>query len=141
MASDTVFRAQTVGSLLRPPELKQARQELETGRISPIEFKRIEDGAVDRALVLQEGAGLDIVGDGEMRRAHFTGPLSEVVAGMDQIQAPVQQWHGGGAQAPTYAHVRVVTGRLRRLRSRPRRSLSTCARGPAFRSRPRSPAR
>lgn len=115
-----IYRAQTVGSLLRPPELKQARQELEAGRLSPHQFKRIEDEAVDQALALQERAGLDTVSDGEMRRAHFTGPLSEVVAGMDSVPAPVQHWHGGGAkdgEEPTYAHVRAVTGKLRRLRS------------------------
>jgi len=118
MASDHIYRAQTVGSLLRPPELKQARADLDAGRIDPLSFKRIEDRAVDEALALQERAGLDIVSDGEMRRAHFTGPLSEVVAGMDSVRAPVQHWHGGGeGEEPTYAHVRAVTGKLRRLRS------------------------
>jgi 5-methyltetrahydropteroyltriglutamate--homocysteine methyltransferase len=117
LASDHIYRAQTVGSLLRPPQLKQARQDLQAGRISPLEFKRIEDGAVDAALALQERAGLDIVSDGEMRRAHFTGPLSEVVAGMEAVRAPVQRWHGGGDGEPTYAHTRAVTGKLRRLRS------------------------
>lgn len=129
MRSDQIHRAQTVGSLLRPPELKQARQGLEAGRLSAIDFKRVEDAAVDEALALQERAGLDMVSDGEMRRAHFTGPLSEVVAGMDSIEAPVQHWHGSGSRSgqgsgggsgdgePTYAHARVVTGKLRRLRS------------------------
>jgi 5-methyltetrahydropteroyltriglutamate--homocysteine methyltransferase len=113
-----VYRAQTVGSLLRPPELKQARQDLEAQRITPLQFKRIEDAAVDHALALQTKAGLDMVSDGEMRRAHFTGPLSEVVAGMEAIRAPVQHWHGSGERdEPTYAHVRAVTGKLRRLRS------------------------
>lgn len=117
MATYHMYRAQTVGSLLRPPELKQAREDLEAGRLSALEFKRIEDAAVDRALALQQSAGLDIVGDGEMRRAHFAGPLSEVVAGMEPVRAPVQRWHGGGDEEPTYAHVRAVTGKLRRLRS------------------------
>ncbi len=118
MAADHVYRAQTVGSLLRPPELKQARHDLEAQQITPLEFKRIEDEAVDRALALQTQAGLDIVSDGEMRRAHFTGPLSEVVAGMDAVEAPVQHWHGSAeGDEPTYAHVRAVTGKLRRLRS------------------------
>jgi 5-methyltetrahydropteroyltriglutamate--homocysteine methyltransferase len=104
--------------LLRPPELKQAREDLRAGRITPLGLKRIEDEAVDQALALQERAGLDIVSDGEMRRAHFTGPLSEVVAGMEAVRAPVQQWHGTGeGDEPMYAHVRAVTGKLRRLRS------------------------
>ncbi len=47
-------RADTVGSLLRPPELKAAREQ----------FKRIEDGAVDEAMRLQEEAGLEVGTDG-----------------------------------------------------------------------------
>ncbi len=114
-----VPRAETVGSLLRPAELKDARTALAAGRISPREFKRVEDRAVDAALALQERAGLDVVSDGEMRRAHFTGPLSEVVEGMEEVRAPAQSWHGTGGSAgqATYQHVRAVTGRLRRVRS------------------------
>jgi 5-methyltetrahydropteroyltriglutamate--homocysteine methyltransferase len=58
-----------------------------------------------------------VIGDGEMRRAHFTGPLSEVVEGMDDVPAPAQQWHGDAGGEKQYAHVRAVTGKLRRLRS------------------------
>lgn len=49
MATDRIYRAQTVGSLVRPPELKQARKALEAGHIDPREFKRIDDQAVDQA--------------------------------------------------------------------------------------------
>ncbi len=65
------YRADTVGSLLRPPYLIEARQKLEEGRIDPAEFKRIEDRAVDAAIALQEGVGLEIVTDGELRRFTF----------------------------------------------------------------------
>ena len=47
-------RADTVGSLLRPPELQAARERYAAGYLSAAEFKRIEDKAVDEALRLQE---------------------------------------------------------------------------------------
>ncbi|MDX6552295.1 MAG: 5-methyltetrahydropteroyltriglutamate--homocysteine methyltransferase, partial [Gaiellales bacterium] len=57
-----------VGSLLRPSELLEARERFDRGELSPADFKRIEDAAVDAAVRLQEEAGLDVVTDGEMRR-------------------------------------------------------------------------
>src|SRR5262249_46618353 len=50
-----------VGSLLRPPELLEARERFDRGELPPAEFKRIEDAAVDWALGLQEDAGIDVV--------------------------------------------------------------------------------
>ena len=59
-------RADVVGSLLRPPELLEARRRFEEGGISVPEFKRAEDRAVDWAISLQERAGLPVVTDGEL---------------------------------------------------------------------------
>jgi 5-methyltetrahydropteroyltriglutamate--homocysteine methyltransferase len=116
--SPGVTRAEPVGSLLRPPALLQARREHEAGRLGAADFKRIEDAAVDRAIAVQQAAGLDVVTDGEQRRAHFTGPLSEAVAGLGEIPADRLEWHGSGpAGEMTYAHRRAVTGRLTRTRS------------------------
>jgi 5-methyltetrahydropteroyltriglutamate--homocysteine methyltransferase len=113
-----VTRAEPVGSLLRPAELLQARRDRQAGRLAPAEFKRIEDAAVDRAVALQETAGLDVVTDGEQRRSHFTGPLSEAVAGLGDIAADRIEWHGQEpADDMTHAHRRAVTGKLQRQRS------------------------
>jgi 5-methyltetrahydropteroyltriglutamate--homocysteine methyltransferase len=71
LAETAVFHAEPVGSLLRPPELIAARQELRAGRLGAEEYRRIEDRAVDDALRLQEDVGLDVVTDGEMRRDIF----------------------------------------------------------------------
>jgi len=61
-----------VGSLLRPAELLAAQEKFGTGELQPADFKRVEDWAVDQAVALQEETGLEIVTDGEMRRAsHF----------------------------------------------------------------------
>jgi 5-methyltetrahydropteroyltriglutamate--homocysteine methyltransferase len=79
------IRSDVVGSLLRPPYLVQAREALEAGRLAPPEFKRVEDRAVDEAVALQEGAGLDVVTDGEVRRYAFFGHLIDAVEGFDKF--------------------------------------------------------
>jgi 5-methyltetrahydropteroyltriglutamate--homocysteine methyltransferase len=62
------FRADHVGSLLRPPELRRARDDHAAGRISAAELRRVEDEAIRRAVKLQQEAGLKSVTDGEYRR-------------------------------------------------------------------------
>ena len=74
-----------IGSLLRPPYLLEARQQVERGDLSPVAFKRIEDRAVDEAVALQEAAGLDVVTDGEQRRYAFFGHLVEALEGFDKF--------------------------------------------------------
>jgi 5-methyltetrahydropteroyltriglutamate--homocysteine methyltransferase len=85
MAPVTPWRSDVVGSLLRPAALSSARCELEAGRLGAADFKRIEDGAVDDAVALQEGADLDVVTDGEMRRYAFYGHLIDAVEGFDKF--------------------------------------------------------
>ncbi len=65
------FRADQVGSLLRPPELKNARQDHAAGRISAQDLHRIEDAAIRRVVVQQEAVGLQSITDGEFRREDF----------------------------------------------------------------------
>ena len=77
-----IYRAQPIGSMPRPRHLKQAREDAAAGRLSPVELKRVEEGAVDDAIAAQEQAGLDVVTDGEARRGHFPGSLSEAVTGL-----------------------------------------------------------
>ena len=74
-------RTDVVGSLLRPPELLDARERFARAELSPAAFKRIEDAAVDAALRLQEAAGLEVLTDGEMRRLSFQSQLTEAVEG------------------------------------------------------------
>ena len=63
------FRADHVGSLLRPPWLHAARAERAAGTISAEELRAVEDRAVRDAVALQQEAGLQSVTDGEFRRA------------------------------------------------------------------------
>jgi 5-methyltetrahydropteroyltriglutamate--homocysteine methyltransferase len=83
------FRSEVVGSLLRPDELKVAREQLAAGTLTAAAFKSLEDRAVDKAVQRQEAAGLDVVTDGEMRRYAFFGHMIEALAGFDP--------HGGWA--------------------------------------------
>jgi 5-methyltetrahydropteroyltriglutamate--homocysteine methyltransferase len=79
------IRSDTVGSLLRPAALVQAREALAAGRLGAAEFKRVEDRAVDEAVRLQEDAGLDVVTDGELRRYAFFGHLIDALDGFDKF--------------------------------------------------------
>ena len=89
--------ADIVGSLLRPPWLLQARQNLEANTLTRAEFKAIEDQAVDAAVALQEEAGLEVVTDGEMRRQSFQSQLPEAVDGFGEYALDAflwGEWHG-----------------------------------------------
>ena len=77
-------RGETIGSLLRPDYLLDARRRLAQGELTPAAFKRLEDRAVDEAVALQEAAGLDIVTDGEQRRYAFFGHLVDALEGFDK---------------------------------------------------------
>ena len=65
------FRADHVGSLLRPPELKKARQDRSEGKISAQELKSGEDAGIRRVIIQQEQVGLQSITDGEFRREDF----------------------------------------------------------------------
>ena len=65
------FRADHVGSLLRPPELLKARDDHATGRIDAAELRRIEDDAIRHIVRMQEEIGLQSATDGEFRRASW----------------------------------------------------------------------
>jgi 5-methyltetrahydropteroyltriglutamate--homocysteine methyltransferase len=62
------LRAETIGSLLQPEYLLQARLSAQSEAIPIEELRAVEDRAVREAVALQEEAGLDVVTDGEMRR-------------------------------------------------------------------------
>jgi len=62
------FRADQVGSLLRPAHLIEAREQRRKRLLSDDELKRIEDEAIREVVARQEAAGLRVVSDGEFRR-------------------------------------------------------------------------
>jgi 5-methyltetrahydropteroyltriglutamate--homocysteine methyltransferase len=84
--------ADIVGSLLRPPELLLAQKQLAAGAITTAEFKSIEDRAVDDAIALQEGIGLEVVSDGEMRRQSFQSQMTAAVSGFGEFDLDAFLW-------------------------------------------------
>ena len=65
------FRADHVGSLLRPRALLQAREDLAAGKIDAAELRHLEDAAIEDVIALQREAGLRTVTDGEFRRGSW----------------------------------------------------------------------
>jgi methionine synthase II (cobalamin-independent) len=76
------FRAEHVGSLLRPPELLQARTEHHAGRRSAAELCHIEDAAVRDAVLMQQEIGRQGVTDGEFRRGPWHMDFRQQIAGV-----------------------------------------------------------
>ena len=81
----STYRSDVVGSLLRPQYLKEARKKRDIGELTHVEFKKIEDRAVNEAIDTQLKAGLDVITDGEMRRYAFYGHLIDAVEGYDKF--------------------------------------------------------
>lgn len=111
-----IYRAEVVGSLLRPDELKRARAAHDAGDLSHADFKRVEDAAVDEAIAIQERAGVDVITDGEMRRFFFFGPLTEAAEGVSPVEGAAVVWRddsGGEAQPQPAA----LTTEIRQTRS------------------------
>jgi len=111
-----IARSDVVGSLLRPPALLEAREGVAAGRLSPAEFKRIEDRAVDEAVALQEAARLDVITDGEQRRYAFFGHLIEALDGFDRLGGWAIAFHNEAGEELTFKRP-VVVERLRWRRS------------------------
>lgn len=65
------FRAEHIGSLLRPPELLKAREDHAAGKLPAADLHAIEDEAIRKAVAMQEEAGLQAITDGEYRRGVF----------------------------------------------------------------------
>ncbi len=114
------YRADVVGSMLRPPYLIEAREKHAAGRLSDAEFKRVEDRAVDECVAIQERAGLDVVTDGEMRRNVFASQLVQATEGFEPVEGNTVDWFTlkGKKESST-----VTVGLVRRIKRR--RHLST----------------
>src|SRR5919107_5248245 len=69
--TDPPFRADHVGSLLRPQRLLEAREDLAAAKISADELKQIEDDSIRDVVRMQEDVGLQSATDGEFRRASW----------------------------------------------------------------------
>lgn len=77
------YRADHVGSLLRPKELLEARRRHERGEISARELRAVEDRSIREVVRLQEDAGLEAITDGEFRRAIFHVDFLKQIRGVN----------------------------------------------------------
>src|SRR3954452_17915913 len=76
------YRADHVGSLLRPPELLEARAKYAEERLSEAGLTEIENAAVLKALEVQRAAGIDVFTDGEYRRASWSQAATNSIDGL-----------------------------------------------------------
>lgn len=118
-----MIHADVVGSMLRPPELLEAREKFLSGKLSTPDFKRVEDDSVRRAIKIQEDAGLPVVTDGEMRRESFQSQMVEATEGFGEHSIDSYlwgDWHGDdgtvGDKATERPETMGVVGKLRRRR-------------------------
>lgn len=77
------FRADRVGSLLRPPALRQAFKLHMNGSIGDAAFNKIQDDCIRAVLKLQESTGLEVANDGEFRRRFYWSRFVERVEGFE----------------------------------------------------------
>jgi 5-methyltetrahydropteroyltriglutamate--homocysteine methyltransferase len=109
------FRADHVGSLLRPAQLTAARAAHAQGRLPSSELHEVEDAAIADAVLHQEAVGLPVVTDGEFRRAYwhldFLTSFSSVKRTAPKL---VAQFHTHDGPIAMEAHGLEVTGKIQR---------------------------
>jgi len=88
------FRADHVGSLLRPAALKDARARHAKGEIDDAALKAVEDREIERVVRKQEEVGLKLATDGEFRRSWWHFDFFKGLQGVDPISAPPIKFHG-----------------------------------------------
>src|SRR6185312_11750514 len=88
------------------------------GQLPAPDFKRLEDRAVDQVIAMQEGTGVDVVSDGEMRRFLFMGPITETVEGIEFVEHDTPMpWTAPDGQQLEWMPPAAVTSKLRKVRS------------------------
>jgi 5-methyltetrahydropteroyltriglutamate--homocysteine methyltransferase len=88
------FRADHVGSLLRPPALKDARARHAEGKITAAQLKEVEDREIEKAIKKQEEIGLKLATDGEFRRSWWHFDFFRGLKGVSFFEMESIQFHG-----------------------------------------------
>jgi 5-methyltetrahydropteroyltriglutamate--homocysteine methyltransferase len=112
------YRADHVGSLLRPKALLEAWDAHERGELAEERLIEVEDQAILEVLKLQRDAGVDVVTDGEFRRLSWLSNLHDAAEGLSRKDEPGYPpfWRGPGetvANAEMPVKAIVCTGKLR----------------------------
>ena len=127
------YRADQVGSLLRPPELLQARKAYQARDIGVEELRRVEDRAITEALEMQRQVGIEVYTDGEMRRDAWMSDVADAVEGFVDDHHLIH-WHkpdGNTEDEPSRAKIAGATlHQVRRLTAHEVSFLKQYAPGP-----------
>jgi 5-methyltetrahydropteroyltriglutamate--homocysteine methyltransferase len=108
------FRADHVGSLLRPKYLLDARDKRQKGEITAAELRNVEDRAIKEAVKLQEDVGLQGITDGEYRRTYFHVDFLERLEGV-AVRGGISTAFHGARKDVNFAPPRMeVVGKLKR---------------------------
>jgi 5-methyltetrahydropteroyltriglutamate--homocysteine methyltransferase len=107
------FRADHVGSLLRPQHLLEARAKLDNGQITAAELRRVEDEAIRQAVKRQEDVGLKSITDGEFRRRSWHMDFICRIGGVVSAGTQVRPFHNETGDVRNEIEVPKVVGRLR----------------------------
>ncbi|RLM27727.1 5-methyltetrahydropteroyltriglutamate--homocysteine S-methyltransferase [Brenneria alni] len=103
------FRADVVGSLLRPAAIKQARLQYQSGEIDASQLRKIEDQEILRVVERQRETGLQVVTDGELRRGWWHFDFFAELNGVERYESEKGiQFHG----IQTKSHSIKVTGKV-----------------------------
>jgi 5-methyltetrahydropteroyltriglutamate--homocysteine methyltransferase len=112
MAEPPAFRADHVGSLLRPQALLEARRRADAGAIGAGELRSIEDEAIAVAVAQQQETGIGVVTDGEFRRRDFRTGFVDAVDGVS-MRTFDMPWHTSSGVTKLPSKQFVITGRLK----------------------------
>src|SRR5476651_1264484 len=109
MRTKPPFRADHVGSLLRPAALKKAREQRAEGEIDAAALKAVEDREIERVIKKQEEAGLQSITDGEFRRSWWH---LDFLWGLDGVERHVMDTGIAFAAVTTRNEGIKVTGKI-----------------------------
>ena len=106
------FRVDQIGSLLRPPALRQAFRAFAAGDLDEVRFGAAQDAAIRDAIKLQQEVGLKVVTDGEFRRGSYWSRFVERTEGLGVGEARFTFHDEQGAELAFTAPL--ITGKLAR---------------------------
>jgi 5-methyltetrahydropteroyltriglutamate--homocysteine methyltransferase len=107
------FRADHVGSFLRPPELLEARDKRKAGTITAEQLREVEDRAIRGIVKFQEDLGLHGITDGEFRRTYFHIDFLEQLDGVETHAGFTSQFHTKKGDVGFAPPVLKVTGKVK----------------------------
>lgn len=111
------FRADHVGSFLRPKALIDAREAYRSGEIDAAALRAAEDEAIRGVVAFQEGLGLHGITDGEFRRTYFHTDFLLQLDGVEEGGGTAVHFHQHGGKALSYAPpVMKITGKVAHAR-------------------------